>query len=232
MKIRKTVAALVMVGVGLLLPAATSAASVSSSSAVTSKTGSSAPRPADLSGSSRSSDSSTKNFSVTRGWRSAIGCHRVTVDGKISYSTSSYISSAGHRVTKYYSPKVVQPRVRVWNYKYCYSTVQRLSKLSVTQSYSSYQCSLNPSLSASVPFALGLSITPSCGQTRVAYDNADYNVAGSYYVMNNSGTKATFPSYNTALSTGPCFQPQVTLRVYRGSRSDNVMMNMQRVCLP
>lgn len=179
------------------------------------------------SGSSTVTYTSSKSFSVTRGWRHDFGCSRVTLNGKIAYERSTYVSAGGHVVTKIGKPRVVEPQVRVWSYRYCYSEPFKLTQLDVTNSYSSSTCSLNPSISASYPWGIAASVTPACGSTKVGRSSAQYQADGTYYKMSNSGTKVTFKNTDTSF----CLQPQVSLRVYRGTKSDSVTMNMQKPCV-
>src|SRR5262249_56321815 len=72
-----------------------------------------------------------------------------------------------------------------------------VTKLSMTQYWTGYACSFNPSLSVSVPWGISFGGWPSCSDRNRAHHASSYG-SGAAFTQNNTGSPTKFGSF-----TGP-----------------------------
>jgi hypothetical protein len=193
----------------------------------------------------------TKDFSVQGSFRSTDikRCLIVFLSGTVTANWSeiqmvpSY--SNNYSNTTYYSlysPKLLKPRLAVLVYDKCGSgrKLKKLTQLTFRQSYYATLCTENVSigLSASTSFSLGLSVTPSCGQVKVAERESFSQKKRSSYAQSNTGTVITWKTVDE-VRTSPsaakdmkvCIDPFVYVDAAVGGNFDNSDVDFKALCL-
>lgn len=199
---------------------------------------------AGLSAPSASADvtSYTKStsFTKTKSFYSAplARCVRVRVTGTMSAfyvrSTQTYPTPADYQSLQ--DPRVRDLTMRVTTTRTCASGSSRaqVTKATLRQSYYYWKCSSNPSISVGYPWSVGLSVTPTCGEEKVAKRATTYGADNSRYTQYNSGVKAEWDklSYGkTSTNVSSCIHGVADVTVYRSNRSDSVKFDMGNICI-
>jgi len=150
-------------------------------------------------------------------------CVKFRATGSITYDTYIYRGIYYVSNIELSSPKLTA-NVTGWSPTAgCYTTSATLTKLTMVQHWTGYACDYNPSISVSLPFSVGVSFWPSCGNRNQATFSTTYAVTSSTYTQSNSGSPVDFgyKAYGAKPSSGPCFGVFVSAVAYRGSSSDS-----------
>lgn len=182
----------------------------------------------------------TKSFTRAKKFYSApLGrCLRVKVTGSMSAfyvrSTEGPPTPADYQSLQ--DPELKNLTLRLTTTDTCFdgSPRERVKKATMRQSYYYWKCSANPSISVSAPWSAGVSITPSCGDEKVARRSTTYTTRASRFTQYNSGVKAEWDK----LSYGPtstvvksCVHGFVDVTAYVGTKSDSFLHNMGDICI-
>lgn len=185
----------------------------------------------------------TRSFSTTKSYFSAdlARCIVVTLSGKITYDLKSETGGMYYR-----NRKLLAPKVTVATTNHCGSTSQSrmtVSKLTVTQAWYDDVCSLNGGISAGYPWGVSASVTPVCGNVKVANRRTTYSSTGSSFTQSNSNTAVSFKNgglfQTMAYAVNPhdrnaprkwlnlCHNATATVTAYRGTKSDTIKLNFK-----
>ncbi len=199
------------------------------------------PSPAMALGSQ--SDSFTLSYSKV--FPSLGTCVYVTLTGKVTYTTvagSVFWSGATHRQWIISQPKVVSPKAEVTfknysSYSGCYAA-GTADGVSITQRWSGYECSMNPSISVAVPFSLSVGFWPSCANRNRASYASSYSQADlARFTQYNSSAAVKFGTVSDldAKPAAPCYGAFVDITVTQKSgsqaSSDSGHTGAKKVCL-
>lgn len=173
----------------------------------------------------------SKTFTLTKLWKAQHSCISVTLSGTMTATWNNYYAN-GNLWQGLRSPRLVAPRMAITVYPNgtCTGAARlKVTKATLTQSWYYDTCSLNPSIGVSIPFAIGISATPTCGSKRAAVRKTSYG-KGSSFAQNNSGTVAT---WNEGASQGAstCVHGVADVTNFRGTTSYSKRMDMGKVCL-
>lgn len=181
----------------------------------------------------------TKSFTKTKKFYSTplSRCIRVKITGTMSAfyvrSTQTYPTPADYQSLQ--DPKIKDLTMQVTTTTNCSSTTRAtVTKATLRQSYYYWKCSANPNLSVSYPWSASVSITPSCGDEKVAKRSTTYGSTGSRYEQFNSGVKATWDklSYGkTSTDVKSCVHGVADVTAYRTTRSDSVKYDLGDICI-
>lgn len=113
------------------------------------------------------------------------------------------------------------------------ATATNLTQLEVTQRFRGYSCSFNPSISVGVPFAVGISAWPSCGNKEVAAYTTANGADASLYTQFNSAALVRLgaSSYRGWIKSDgtrsiatyvrpDCYGYMLSTKAYKGGSSD------------
>lgn len=181
----------------------------------------------------------TKSFTRTKKFYSSplSRCVRVKVTGKMSAfyvrSTQTYPTPADYQSLQ--DPEIKDLTMQVTTTVNCSDTTRaKVTKATLRQSYYYWKCSANPALSVSYPWSASVSVTPTCGDEKVAKRSTTYGADGSRYTQYNSGVKATWDklSYGkTSTDVKSCVHGVADVTVYRSTKSDSVKYDMGDICI-
>jgi hypothetical protein len=175
-----------------------------------------------------------KSVSFSKSWTFKAAPDRVcvvfTVSGKITYTAVS-----GPRgVVEWRNQRLTNPTLVASVHSYDRGSCagrSTLTRLSMTQLWSGWSCSFNPSVSASLPWGLSFGGWPSCGNRNRARHGTSYG-ASSVYEQFNSGSPTGFGSYTGFPPSIPCYGVFVTATIYQHNVSDSFSSGAREVCLP
>lgn len=110
------------------------------------------------------------------------------------------------------------------------------TSMSMTQLWTGYGCSFNPSLSVSVPWGVSFGFWPSCGKRNAANRHTSYSTRSGFYEQFNTGAPARIGNYSSAYTpfgkpTPPCYGVYVTGTPHESMKSDTYVSGAKRVCL-
>jgi hypothetical protein len=162
-------------------------------------------------------------------------CVTYEIVGSFTYTTSA--NPTGH---SWYIKGIVNrsPKFTVTSHPYaptygCYSSTVSMQKIDVSQHWSGYACSYNPSISFGFPFAVGASFWPSCGTRDQATYASSYGAGATHTQFNTTALVgfAEVQSYGS-IPAGPCYGAYVNGQPYFGGNSDPwVAPSSKKVCL-
>jgi len=180
-------------------------------------------------------EASSANYTLTKTWDAGVpGCVGVRLSGRLDATDDFYISGAGHLVYVKKNPRLSGPKARVTVRKSCGGKARKATKVTVKQYWHYNTCSVNPNLSVSVPWAAAVSLTPTCGNKRVAYRSTTYG-KGSDYEQNISGKVAQWKkSVDWASGNAPlklCVRGAADVTVYFGTKSYSKRIDMGKACV-
>ena len=168
-------------------------------------------------------------------------CATFRVTGDITYSVSYRPNDKLHLRYMWTSQKLHDPTlittIHAYNHGAC-NKPARAVKVKMSQAYSGYSCSFNPSLSFGLPWSVGVSGWPSCGNRDLARFLDVYTGDKTTYKQFDSGIRTGFGEYDSVpplehAPTPPCYGVYVTGTVYEGSgsTSDSYGGSPAKVCL-
>jgi hypothetical protein len=110
------------------------------------------------------------------------------------------------------------------------------TSMDMSQQWTGYSCSFNPSLSISVPWAVSVGFWPSCGDRNLAKHHTSYSDDSSYYIQYNTGDKLRIGNYSSAYPPGghpspPCYGVYVEGTPHEQMLSDSYVSGAKEVCL-
>jgi hypothetical protein len=162
-------------------------------------------------------------------------CMDFEVSGTITYDTSvSFIKGIPdyHWTDVTLVKPVLTAKVYALKNGACSTTlVNKTTHMIMSQAWSGYGCSFNPSVSFGLPWAVGVGFWPSCGDRTRAVYSFDAIVTHDNYVENNSGNQP-LGDFDAGLDTGPCYGVYIAAEAYVGSVSDSANSGSYSVCLP
>jgi hypothetical protein len=165
------------------------------------------------------------SFQHTAYWKNkAFGCAVVTMSGKLGtqrrfwydpYTQTSHYETSG--------PTVVDPKLSVTIRPVCVGPVanyRSVPKVHMSQGFYVSSCSSSVGVSASYPWGVGVSWTPSCGSIKVLSRATTYT-SGYRFVQNNYGTKGSFRQAKQSATAYPkvCVSGDAHVVVYRRTAS-------------
>lgn len=158
-------------------------------------------------------------------------CLRVQSSQRVTVRFTYYDHKIGADEMTFTHPRISYPKATVNTYRTCSTSSPRtVSKLRITHRYataSSTYCTVTPSLNASFPWGLGVSITPSCGERKNARQLA-YPTHGreSKYSDSTDAVIATWPKLGGSMTSSKrrnwCYQATVDVYVVRGTSGKSV----------
>ena len=168
-------------------------------------------------------------------------CVYITASGNITYTLSKNNGGRGQTIDYWTNQKLNNPTlaisiVAMGRNGSCLRSA-KVDAADLQQDWTGYGCSFNPSLGFSVPWGVGFSFWPSCGdRNQVGYES---DPPGSYssYHQYNSGSRASFGDYQLpAYYNGePCYGVYPTIIISLRGSSDSYGAGdtrAQEVCLP
>ena len=172
---------------------------------------------------------STPYYVTARQWLvDARTCVYYTFTGTLSWKFTR-VSSDGTIDYLLYDQKLVNPRIEVVTRTSCTSSGVRktMKKATIVQAWWYYSCSTSAAVYAEIPWAVGVQVTPRCGNRRAMRRATTYG-AGSYYSQSNSGSPGGWD--RTALNRF-CVAPiGVATVYYTSTRSVQSKVNARIVC--
>jgi len=175
-----------------------------------------------------------KSVSFSRSWTFKSApihvCVVFTVSGKITYTAVG----GPHGVVEWRNQRLTDPTLIASVHAYgggsCIGP-STLTRISMTQLWSGWSCSFNPSISASLPWGVSFGGWPDCGSRNRARHHTSYG-ASSFYEQFNSGSHTGFGSYTGFPPSIPCYGVFVTATMYQRNISDSFSSGVREVCLP
>ncbi|WP_299441444.1 hypothetical protein [uncultured Phycicoccus sp.] len=182
----------------------------------------------------------TRTFEKTKNFYSAplSRCVRVKITGTMSAfyvrSTQTYPTPADYQSLQ--DPRLEDLTMQVTTTDTCFdgSPRENVTKATLRQSYYYWKCSSNPGISVGYPWSVGLSVTPTCGEEKVAKRSTTYSDNGSRYTQYNSGVKAEWDKLSsgpTSTDVSSCIHGVADVTVYRPGKSDSVKFDMGNICI-
>lgn len=176
-----------------------------------------------------------KTVSFSKSWvfksRPLQVCVYFTLRGKITYTTTT----TGRGVSFWNNQRLTGPTLEADIHTYgggsCIGP-SALSRITLGQYWSGYECGFNPSLSVSLPWGVSFGGWPSCGTRTRAAHVSSYGAA-SFYVQYNGGSPTRFGAYAGDAQNPPCYGVFVAATMYQGPNiSDSFASFSREVCLP
>ncbi|MBA4607340.1 hypothetical protein H1W00_02495 [Aeromicrobium sp. Marseille-Q0843] len=162
----------------------------------------------------------SKSYSISK--RINVGgniCATVKLTGKMR-GTVTYIHGSRNDRIRLSKPRLASPSISA-SYAYCTRPhARKVTSSTVTQLWHYTGCKWNPSISASVPFAVSASVTPTCGNFRAARASAKggkgygaaLRVSGETATWNRT---ETYPVRTKKYTT--CIRAAATVKVRTGN---------------
>jgi hypothetical protein len=166
-------------------------------------------------------------------------CVVFTATGKITYSVSYAANGKFQFRYTWSSQKLNDPTVEADVHAYANGSCigpGLATGMELGQAWTGYACSYNPSLSVSVPWAVGVSFWPSCGNRNQAEYHHRYSGTYSFYEQYNSGDPSSFGNYDSVIPIDgkpkpPCLGLYVYATAYEHNVSDSYDSSAKEVCL-
>lgn len=181
----------------------------------------------------------TKNYySTTIHYSKALKrCINVHLTGKLQYRWWRKIPNSKHKDIWIDAIRLKSPRMGIVSKTSCHrdGVRKKLSKASLSQRFYDSKCDTTTAVSATLPFAVGASVTRKCGKFRVAKRSSSYGANDFHYWQNNSGRPVTFKP--DGLSAKPykghksvCVRADAVVTIYVGNESDSFGKN-NKLCV-
>lgn len=159
-------------------------------------------------------------------------CIRYRVTGTYTYSAVALHGGGA----EWSHIKLNDPKLTAYVYSHaggCGSSSAKVSQLEMTQYWSGYGCSFNPSISLGAPFSVGIGFWPNCGNRNLAKYFSSYPSSGSNYKQYDSGSPGGFGEYiSNSPQYPPCYGVYVSSTAWEHNTSDHfTAQSAQRVCL-
>jgi hypothetical protein len=183
----------------------------------------------------------TKTYKATWTFKSPnIGaCVVFIATGKITYAVYYSVNDKFHLRYSWQTQRLGSPTVEADIHAYANGSCigpGTATGMSLGQAWTGYACNFNPSLQVSIPWSLGFSFWPSCGdREQAAYDHY-YPGTYTFYKQYNSGVPASFGNYDSVIPVDtkpkpPCYGLYVSGTVYERNISDSYVSGAGQVCL-
>lgn len=166
-------------------------------------------------------------------------CVTFTVTGSITYSVS-YSPTGKFEFTYTWSKQklnnpTLQAVIHGYNGGRC-NKAAKATDMDMGQNWTGYECSFNPSLSFSLPWAVSFGFWPSCSQRNQAEYHHFYPGTYSSYTQYNSGDPGGFGNYNSVIPIDgtpkpPCYGVYVSGTAYEKNKTDSYVSGSKQVCL-
>ncbi|TGB01151.1 hypothetical protein [Streptomyces sp. MZ04] len=168
-------------------------------------------------------------YSTTSHYSKALKrCITVHLTGKLQFRWWRKIPNSQHKDIWIDRVRLSKPRMGIIARTNCHRDGRpaKLTKASLSQRFYDSKCERTTSVSATIPFAVGLSTTKKCGKFRVAKRSSTYGANDYNYWQNNSGRPVTFKP--DGLSAKPykghksvCVRADAVVVAYRSNESDS-----------
>lgn len=161
-------------------------------------------------------------------------CVIYTVTGGFTWDTQVQEPSGDVEWTKQkLSP---QPTFRAHVHPYSTGNCTRrasLYEISMTQHWSGWSCSFDPSFSFSVPWGVGVSFWPNCGNKSQVHYSSGYGRNTHYTQYTNGVPPVEFGGYGGFPDDPPCYGVYVSSQNYIADNSSNIYQSgTRKICLP
>lgn len=172
----------------------------------------------------------SKNYySTTSHYSKALKrCITTHLTGKLEYRWWRKVPNSSHKDIWIDRVRLKSPRMGIVVRTNCHrdGIPAKLSKASLSQRFYDSKCDTTTAVSATMPFAVGLSVTRKCGKFRVAKRSSTYGANDHHYWQNNSGRPVTFKPDGLSAKPYPghknvCARADALVTVYRGNESDS-----------
>lgn len=173
----------------------------------------------------------SKTYTKTKLWVGTQSCVRVTLTGTMRVDVV-WGNAAGYGTVAYHeNPRLISPsmRITVYNNPDCTGTRLTLTEAQLRQMWHYNSCSANPGVSASYPWGVSVSVTPTCGKKTVAKRTTFYHANDSTYNQYTSGTVARWKK-SVVAREGICLRATADVTQYRRSASYSKTFDMGAVC--
>jgi hypothetical protein len=166
-------------------------------------------------------------------------CVVFTATGNITYSVSYAANGKFQFRYTWSAQRLNQPTVEADIHAYAKGSCigpGLATGMQLGQAWTGYSCNFNPSLQVSIPWAVGFSFWPSCGDRNQAEYRHNYSGTYTFYEQFNSGDPASFGNYDSVFPidgkpTPPCFGLYVYGTAYEHNETDSYVSSPKQVCL-
>jgi hypothetical protein len=162
-------------------------------------------------------------------------CMDFKVSGSITYNTSETFIK-GNPEWHWNDVTLENPELLATVYALksgaCSTTlVNHTTRMEMSQAWSGYSCSFNPSVSFGFPFSVGIGGWPSCGNRERAVWSFDATVTHDNYLEDNSADQP-LGDVSSEVDTGPCYGVFIAAQAYVGAASQAATSGSFSVCEP
>lgn len=169
------------------------------------------------------------SYSQTRVFKSKPldACFRVTLSGEVRKTTKAGSVPRASRVTTFHlrNPRLTQRAVSCRT-----GRAKTINKWTIQQSWWDRGCTLNPSVGASFPWGVSVSITPDCGKRKTAQRKQSYGKA-KLVQQNNSGYPVNLGKVSSRAPVSRCFSASTQTTAWGKSwQSDTFRITGFKVC--
>ncbi|MEV0318626.1 hypothetical protein ACIBKX_19330 [Streptomyces sp. NPDC050658] len=181
----------------------------------------------------------SKNYySTTSGYSSALKrCVTIHLTGKMEYRWWRKVPHSNRKDKWIDAVRLKKPRMGIVTRTNCHRNGRpaKVTKASLSQRFYDSKCERTTSVSATVPFAVGLSTTKKCGKFRVAKRSSSYSNNNYHYWQNNSGRPVTFKPDGLGVKPykghrSVCVRADAIVTVYKKNESDSFARH-NKICV-